>query len=52
MKTKYEMHLAGMQLLSKPISEIESAVPQSVGGGNVKDSSAVTTLRRLMEEVC
>ncbi|XP_044731295.1 programmed cell death 6-interacting protein isoform X2 [Chrysoperla carnea] len=50
-KTKYEMHLAGMQLLSKPISEIESAVPQSAGGGNVKDSSAVTTLRRLMEEV-
>lgn len=50
-KEKYDKHLAGMELLSQPLSDIKSSVPQSSMGGDVMNSSAVATLRHLMEEV-
>ncbi|RZC42803.1 BRO1, ALIX LYPXL bnd, FUN14, DUF3824 and/or DUF1204 domain containing protein [Asbolus verrucosus] len=49
-REKFESHRAGINLLSKSPSELEAAVPQG-SSGNVTNSSAVTTLRQLMEEV-
>ncbi|KAK9879303.1 hypothetical protein WA026_004156 [Henosepilachna vigintioctopunctata] len=49
-REKFEAHRYGMELLSKSSSELENAVPRG-SSDNVTDSSAVDTLRRLMEEV-
>lgn len=40
-----------MELLSKSPGELQAAVPAG-SGGSVSNSSAVQTLRQLMEEVC
>ncbi|CAH0558884.1 unnamed protein product [Brassicogethes aeneus] len=50
-RQKFETHKNGMEILSKPPSEIEAALPHSGSTGNVENSSAVVTLRQLMEEV-
>ncbi|XP_068909383.1 programmed cell death 6-interacting protein [Tenebrio molitor] len=49
-REKFETHKAGIQLLSQSPSELQAAVPQG-SSGNVTNSSAVTALRQLMEEV-
>ncbi|KAL3279081.1 hypothetical protein HHI36_016595 [Cryptolaemus montrouzieri] len=49
-REKFESHRFGMELLSKSPSELENAVPRG-SSENVSNSSAVSTLRRLMEEV-
>lgn len=49
-REKFEMHRKYFELLSKPPGELQEAVP-SGNGGNVSDSSVVTLLRQLMEEV-
>uniref|UniRef100_A0A1Y1LGS8 BRO1 domain-containing protein n=1 Tax=Photinus pyralis TaxID=7054 RepID=A0A1Y1LGS8_PHOPY len=49
-REKFESHRMGMELLSKSPGELQSAVPAGPGG-SVSNSSAVQTLRQLMEEV-
>lgn len=49
-REKFESHKLGMELLSKSPGELQSAVPTGPGSV-VGDSSAVQTLRNLMEEV-
>ncbi|XP_063911920.1 programmed cell death 6-interacting protein isoform X2 [Zophobas morio] len=49
-REKFESHRDGITLLSKSPSELEAAVPQG-SSGNVTNSSSVTMLRQLMEEV-
>lgn len=49
-REKFESHRMGMELLSKSPGELQLAVPAGAGG-SVSDSSAVQTLRQLMEEV-
>lgn len=46
----FEKHLRGMDLLSKPPSELQGACP-SGGGCNLSSCSSVQDLRRLMESV-
>lgn len=46
----FDKHARGMELLSKPEGELESACPVS-SGGNVANCSSVDELRRLMESV-
>lgn len=49
-REKYETHKNCMELLSKSNDEIQSAVPQG-GGNNLDNTSAVSMLKLLMEEV-
>lgn len=49
-RDKFDTHRRGMELLSKPVAELTAAVP-SGSVGNIENSSAVGTLRQLMEEV-
>lgn len=49
-REKLETHKSGIVLLSKSVEELEDAVPKGSGPG-VSNSSAVHTLRRLMEDV-
>lgn len=50
-REKYEKNKSGIELLSKPSEEIQSAVPRG-SGSCVTNSPAVQTLRNLMEQVC
>lgn len=49
-REKFETQKPFMELLSKPNDEISAVVPSS-GGNEALNSSAVSTLRLLMEEV-
>ncbi|XP_044258227.1 programmed cell death 6-interacting protein [Tribolium madens] len=49
-REKFESHREGIALLSKSPAELQAAVPQG-SSGTVTNSSAVNTLRQLMEEV-
>ncbi|CAH1107337.1 unnamed protein product, partial [Psylliodes chrysocephalus] len=49
-REKFDTHKSGMELLSTGSDAIQTALP-SGGSGNVQNSSAVQTLRQLMEEV-
>lgn len=49
-REKFETHRSGIDLLSKSASELEAAVPQG-SSGDISNSSAVNTLKHLMEEV-
>lgn len=49
-REKFETHRPGMELLSKPTAELQAAVPRGSGAG-VSNTSAVQTLRQLMEDV-
>jgi programmed cell death 6-interacting protein len=51
-RDKFETHRRGMDLLTKGPDDLITFVPSGgPGGSNVKNSSAVHKLRRLMEEV-
>lgn len=50
-REKFETHRQGMEILSRGPGGIESALPSSGGSDNVANTSAVMTLRQLMEEV-
>lgn len=49
-REKFETHRKGIEMLSKGSQALQLAVPAG-SGANVGNSSAVTTLRSLMEEV-
>lgn len=50
-RDKFDNHKRYMELLSSGPDAIQSALP-SGGSASVENTSAVTTLRQLMEEVC
>ncbi|GFG30115.1 hypothetical protein Cfor_09518 [Coptotermes formosanus] len=51
-RDKFESHRRGMELLTKGPDEILAVLPSAgSGGSNVKNSSAVFQLRKLMEDV-
>lgn len=51
-REKFESHRRGMELLTKGSDEILAVLPSAgSGGSNVKNSSAVFQLRKLMEDV-
>ncbi|GLV31978.1 ALG-2 interacting protein X [Carabus blaptoides fortunei] len=49
-REKFEAHRHGMELLSKSTAELQAAVPRG-SGAEVSNTSAVQTLRQLMEDV-
>lgn len=50
-REKFDVHRQGMEILSRGPSAVESALPSAGGSDSVTDTSAVMTLRSLMEEV-
>lgn len=50
-RDKFDSHKQGMEILSRGPGAVESALPSAGGSDNVTNSSAVITLRQLMEEV-
>ena len=51
-RDKFENHRRGMELLTKGPDEILAVLPSAgSGGSNVKNSSSVFQLRKLMEDV-
>jgi programmed cell death 6-interacting protein len=51
-RDKFESHRRGMELLTKGPGEMLAVLPSAgSGGGNVRNSSSVFKLRKLMEDV-
>lgn len=49
-REKFENNREGMELLSKPLNELEGSLPRG-SGNEITNSPVVKTLRQLMEQV-
>lgn len=51
MREKYEKHKRAMKLLASGKDEIERNIPMGSGTGNAGNTSVISNLKRLIEEV-